>query len=261
MTFGEAESCLGQGRFSGKVALVTGAGKGIGRAFALGFAREGAALVAADLDAPNAAQTAQLVEAAGGAALSLQADVSRAVDAKEMVRAAVDRYGRIDVLINNAGIFPRATALDMDEETWDLVLGVNLKGTFLCSQAAARAMVERGQGGSILNVASVAAFRPAVRGTHYAASKAGIVAFTRNLALELAPHRIRVNAIAPGLTDTDQPRAGMGEEEIAAAGSQIPLGRMAQPEDMLPTALFLCSDDAAYVTGQTQHVNGGAWMP
>ena len=249
------------GRFGGKVAVITGAGKGIGRALAQGFAREGAAIVAGDANGASAEQTARLIQGAGGEALGLAVDVSVCAQARALIAAAVERFGQIDVLVNNAGVFPRATALEMDEIVWDLVLGVNLKGTFLCSQAAARVMVERDQGGRILNVASVAAFRPAARATHYAASKAGVVAFTRNLAIELAPHRITVNALAPGLTDTDQPRGGMTEAEIAAAGSQIPLGRIAQPEDMLPTALFLCSDEAAYLTGQTHHVNGGAWMP
>ncbi len=249
------------GRYDGKTAIVTGAGQGIGRALALGFAREGAAVVAGDLEAANAEDTARLVEAEGGRALGVAVDVSSYEHTRALVQAAVERFGGVDVLVNNAGVFPRAMLLEMDERVWDLVLDVNLKGTFLCSQAAARAMVERGRGGRILNIASASAFRAAPRATHYGASKAGIVAFTRNAAIELAPHRITVNAIAPGLTDTAQPRNGMTEEEIAAAGGQIPLGRIAQPEDMLPTALFLCSEEAGYVTGQTHHVNGGSWMP
>ena len=243
------------------MAIVTGAGQGIGRALALGLAAEGAAVLATDVVGANAEETARLAGAAGGQAAAATVDVSDGSQASGMVRTALDRFGRLDILVNNAGVFPRATALEMDEATWDLVLGVNLKGTFLCSQAAARSMVEQGWGGRIVNVASVAAFRPAARAVHYGASKAGIVALTRNLAFELAPHRITVNALAPGLTDTAQPRYGMTEDEIAAAGAQVPLGRMAQPEDMVPTVLFLCSDAAGYVTGQTHHVNGGTWMP
>jgi NAD(P)-dependent dehydrogenase (short-subunit alcohol dehydrogenase family) len=178
-----------------------------------------------------------------------------------MIDAAVSELHRVDILINNAGVFPRSTVLELDEATWSAVIDVNLKGTWLCSQAAARVMVEQGEGGRIVNFASVAAFRPAVNGAHYAASKAGIVAFTRNMALEMAPYRITVNAIAPGLTDTAQPRYGMTEDEIAAAGDTVPLGRIAQPEDMVPTILFLCGPGGAYITGQTHHVNGGSWMP
>jgi 3-oxoacyl-[acyl-carrier protein] reductase len=249
------------GRFDGKTVTITGAGQGIGRALALGFAREGAAVIAADIKGPNAEETAHLIEADGGRAVGLAVDVASCQGTRAMVQTAVERFGRVDVLINNAGVFPRAAALEMDELVWDLVMNVNLKGTFLCSQAAARVMVEQGGGGRILNIASASAFRFSARATHYAASKAGIVAFTRNLAVELAPHRITVNAIAPGLTDTAQPRGGMSEAEIAAAGEQIPLGRIAQPDDMLPTALFLCSGEAGYITGQTHHVNGGSWMP
>jgi len=249
------------GELSGKVAIVTGAGQGIGRALARGLASAGAAVVTADAIADNAAATARQIEADGGEALGLGVDVSKPLQVQAMVDAAVAELHRVDILINNAGIFPRATVLELDEATWDAVLDVNLKGTWLCTQAAARVMVEQGEGGRIISVSSRSAFQPAVNGAHYAASKAGIIAFTRNAAMELAPYRITVNALAPGLTDTAQPRYGMTEDEIAASGEKIPLGRIAQPEDMLPPVLFLCGPGGGYITGQTHHVNGGAWMP
>jgi NAD(P)-dependent dehydrogenase (short-subunit alcohol dehydrogenase family) len=249
------------GELAGKVAVVTGAGQGIGKALARGLAAAGAALVVSDILAENAAATARQIEAEGGRALGMGVDVSKRSQVQAMIDAALSEMRRVDIVINNAGVFPRSTVLELDEETWSAVIDVNLKGTWLCSQAAARVMVEQGEGGSIINFASVAAFRAAVNGAHYAASKAGIVAFTRNMALEMAPYRITVNAIAPGLTDTAQPRYGMTEDEIASAGPQVPLGRIAQPEDMLPTILFLCGSGGAYITGQTHHVNGGSWMP
>jgi 3-oxoacyl-[acyl-carrier protein] reductase len=249
------------GELGGKVAVVTGAGQGIGKALARGLAAAGAAVVVADVLPENAAATARQIEGAGGRALGLGVDVSKPARVQAMIDAAIAELHRVDILINNAGVFPRSTVLELDEETWSAVIDVNLKGTWLCSQAAARVMVEQGEGGRIINFASVAAFRPAINGAHYAASKAGIVAFTRNMALEVAPYRITVNAIAPGLTDTAQPRYGMTEDEIAAAGETVPLGRIAQPEDMLPTVLFLCGPGGAYITGQTHHVNGGGWMP
>jgi NAD(P)-dependent dehydrogenase (short-subunit alcohol dehydrogenase family) len=248
------------GELAGKVAVVTGAGQGIGKAIARGLAAAGAAVVVSDVLAENAAATARQIEADGGTALGLGVDVSRRTQVEAMIDATVSELRRVDILVNNAGVFPRGMVLELEDATWDAVMDVNLRGTFLCSQAAARVMVEQGEGGRIINFASVAAFRPATNGAHYAASKAGIVAFTRNMALEVAPHRITVNAIAPGLTDTAQPRYGMTEADIAAAGETVPLGRIAQPEDMLPTILFLCGPGGAYITGQTHHVNGGSWM-
>ena len=161
-------------------------------------------------------------------------------------------------MVNNAGIFSRVEFLDMTEAQWDVVLNVNLKGTFFCAQAAARQMVARGQGGVIINLAS-GAVRSSPRGVHYVSSKAGIVGFTRAAALELARHRIRVNAIAPGTTDTAQPRYGMSEEELQAVGRQVPLGRMATPDDVADLA-FLASEEARHITGQTIHVNGGSFL-
>jgi NAD(P)-dependent dehydrogenase (short-subunit alcohol dehydrogenase family) len=248
-------------RLRGKVALVTGAQQGIGRGIALAFAHEGADIAVNYLDDLAAAEAVMgEVRATGRRATLVQADVARPAEVKTMVTRARQALGGLDVLVNNAGVYPRVPFLEMREADWDLVLDVNLKGGFFCAQAAAQTMVDGGQPGAIINLASQA-IRGAVRGVHYSASKGGVVAMTRAMALELAPYRIRVNAIAPGLTDTAQPRYGNSEAELAAMASAVPLGRMAQPDDIAAVAVFLASDDARHVTGQTVHVNGGSYMP
>jgi NAD(P)-dependent dehydrogenase (short-subunit alcohol dehydrogenase family) len=247
-------------RLAGKVALVTGAQQGIGKAIALAYGREGASVVINYLDNQAAAEEiASQIRTLGQRAVPIAGDVAQAADVRRMV-AAGESLGGIDILVNNAGIFPRVEFLDMTEVQWDEVLNVNLKGTFLCTQAVAQKLVERGRAGAVINLASSAAFRSSPRGVHYVASKAGIVGVTRATALELAPYRVRVNAIAPGTTDTAQPRYGMSEEELQAAGRQVPLGRMGTPEDVADLAVFLASDEARHITGQTLHVNGGQYL-
>ena len=252
---------LGLGRLAGKVALVTGAQQGIGRGMALAFAGEGADVVANYLDDRAAAEgVAAEVRAQGRRAVLVPGDVSRVAHAQVMVEAALHELGGLDVLVNNAGVFPRASFLELREADWDRVLDVNLKGSFLCAQAAARAMVARGWPGAIVSLASIAV-RGAPLGVHYSASKAGVIGLTRAMALALAPHGIRVNAIAPGLTDTAQPRGGNSEEELQILARAIPLGgRMAQPDEIASVAVFLASDEARFITGQTVHVNGGSFM-
>ena len=248
------------GALEGRVALVTGATQGIGRALAGGLAREGATVICGGRAIERAQVTADEIVTAGGKARPVRIDILDRAHARRAIADAAALAG-LDILVNNAATFPRSPVLDIEEREWDEVIDTNLSGTFFCAQAAARIMRDQGRGGRIVNVTSGAAFVATARAAHYSAAKAGIVALTRVLALELAPHRITVNALAPGLTDTAQPRRGYSEEQIQAFGERIPLGRIAQPEEMIPAVVYLCGDGGAYVTGQTLHVNGGLFMP
>ena len=247
-------------RLEGKVALVTGAQQGIGRAIAVALARDGADVGVNFLDDASAAEgVAGEIRGLGRRAITVQGDVSQAASVESMVKTVVDALGPPDVLVNNAGVFPRAAFLELPEREWDHVLGINLKGSFLCAQAVARALVAAGRPGAIVNISS-SAVRGDPRGVHYSSSKAGVVGLTRAMALALASHRIRVNAIAPGLTDTAQPRYGNTEEQIAERAREIPLGRIAQPEEIAKVAVFLASAESGWVTGELIHVNGGFYM-
>ena len=226
---------------AGKVALVTGAQQGIGRAIAIALARARADVVINYLDDVRAAEdVAAEVHSTGQRAVLAPGDVAGSGTPARLVEATVAAFGKIDILVNNAGVFPRVPFLEMTETDWDLVHSINLKASCFCAQAAARSMVAAGQGGVIICMASSAIFGASQRGVHYSASKGGVV--------------------APGLTDTAQPRYGSTEEELAARAAAMPLGRMGQPEDIANVAVFLASEKSAFMTGQTVHANGGVFM-
>jgi len=248
-------------RCEGKIVLVTGAQRGIGRAVALRFAQEGADVALNFLDDRPAAEAgAAQIAALGRRCCMIQADISQSDEARRLVATAERALGPIDVLVNNAGIFPRAPFLELTEETWDAVLDTNLKGAFVCAQEVTRRMVAAQRPGVVINLASGAPYRGGLRATAYMASKLGMVGLTRGMARELAPHRIRVNAIAPGVTNTAMPRLGNSEEGLAELARQMPTGRLAEPEDIADVIVFLATDDARHIIGQLIHVNGGDYL-
>ncbi len=241
----------------GRVALVTGAQQGIGKAIAEAVGREGASVVIQYLDDQAAAEeVCSAVNSVGAEAQIVQGDVGIRSDCVRAFEVG-QTLGGIDLLVNNAGIFPRCSFLDLSDDDWNQVQNINVVGGFRCLQMMARELIERGRSGTAVNLSSVAFFRNSARGTHYAASKGAIVGFTRSVSTELAPHGIRVNAIAPGIVDTAQPRDGMTEEEINAASELVPLGAMATPEEIADVAIFLSSEASRHMTGQTLQVNGG----
>ena len=244
--------------FTGKVAIVTGGGRGIGPAIALGFADAGADVVVTSRTKVELDKVVEEIEATGRKGLAVAADIGRSADVKNVVKATLDKFGKIDILVNNAGYFPYSPFLDITEEEWDRVQDTNIKGQFLCAQAVARQMVKQGNGGKIVNTASIEAEFPITAGrAHYHASKGAVVNFTRGLAKELAQYKINVNAVAPGLTDTPGVQSMTGGYSLASFGERIPLGRLGKPEDMAWAALFLASDAAEYITGFTLFVDGG----
>src|SRR5689334_15242366 len=250
-------------RLTGKVALVTGAQQGIGAAIGRALAAEGADVALTWLDDQAGAEAAaDYACQAGRRAHLIKADVSKLSDIDEMVADTIATLGVPDILVNNAGVYPRVKFLEMRESDWDYVLDINLKAGCFAAVGVAKALIAAGKQGSIINLSSQA-MRGAVRGVHYSASKGGVVSMTRAMALELAPHGIRVNAIAPGTTDTAQPRYGNTDAELVEmAKATIPLGgKLLTPGQIASTAVFLASDDASAMTGQVMHVNGGSYMP
>lgn len=250
-------------RFKGKVVVVTGGGRGIGRGIAFHFAKEGAKVVV------NYAHSKQMAEEvvenivrSGGRAIAVKADVSKIDEVQNMVEVTREEFGQIDILVNNAGMDPnlhqieKRGVLEMPEKLWDEVMGINLKGAFLCSQAVAREMVKQGKGGKIIIISSVHGKVTVPKHLVYSASKGGINMLTRELALELAPYRINVNAVAPGPIEVERyfDIPDYNQEELAR---QVPLGRVGYPEDIACAVSFLASDEASFITGQILYVDGG----
>jgi 3-oxoacyl-[acyl-carrier protein] reductase len=241
----------------GHVALVTGGGQGVGRAVALGLAREGCRVVITGRQRTTLDAVEREIRALGAEALPVVADIRRADDVTAMVSAAAEAYGRIDFLVNNAGVTSSALVHEMTEEQWDLVLGTNLKGPFLCSRAVVPHMM-RERFGRIVNVCSIASFLGQEGRANYAASKAGLMALTKVMAQELARHGIRVNAVAPALLDTDMIRRNLPQDFLAdIVVDRKPMGRLGDPAEAAEVVLFLLSEGSSYVTGETILVDGG----
>ena len=247
--------------FANKVVLITGAGRGIGRAIALAFGRSGARVVVNDINPDSADQTAEDIVAAGGTASCQVADVANKMAVQTMIYNILEAWDRIDLLVNNAGVEPTASILELDEFDWNRTLDVNLKGAFFCLQTAARAMKEQG-GGVVVNISSIAGRAHGLyHRAAYVASKTGLLGLTREAARELAAHNIRVNAVCPGVIVTPMTeRLRNDEEQMARWRQEIPLGELGQPADVTELVLFLCSDAARYITGQAINVDGGKVM-
>jgi len=245
-------------KLKGKVALVTGAAQGIGKAVALLLARNGADIIVSDINLEKAEETAREVEGLGQRALAVKTNVAEANDVEKMVQTALERFGRIDILINNAGITRDKLLLRMSDEDWDAVLGVNLRGTFLCTRAVIRPMAKQ-KSGKIVNIASVVGTMGNAGQANYGASKAGVIGFTKTVAREYAPRGINVNAIAPGYIETPMTEA-LPEKAKEELKRMIPMDRLGKPEDVAEAVLFLVSEASSYITGQVLHVNGGIYM-
>ena len=243
-------------RLKDRVAIVTGGGSGIGQGISLRLAEESARVAIWDVNLDGARDTAQQIEKAGSKALALKVDVSSTAEVEAAVKEVLSRFGRIDILVNNAGISRPSKVANMTDEVWDKTLDVNLKGVFLCSRAVISHMKGR-KYGKIINIASILAARGGLYYAHYGATKAGVVAFTQSLAIELGPHNININAIGPGIVDTPMAAGDVELEYRQRLVKRIPLRRIGMPRDIANAAVFLASDEASYITGQCLYVCGG----
>jgi 3-oxoacyl-[acyl-carrier protein] reductase len=248
-------------RLDGKIAIVTGAGSGFGEGIALRFAAEGAAVAVVDLNADGAARVAHAIAQAGGKALALVADVARSTDTARMVAQTLAAFGRLDIVVNNAGFsHVNAPMLSVDEATFDRVFAVNVKAIYLAAQACVPVFRRQGGGGVILNTASTAGLRPRPGLTWYNGSKGAAITLTKSMAVELAPEKIRVNCLCPVAGETPLLATFMGQdtpEKRAQFKASIPLGRLSTPADIANAALYLCSDEAEFITGVAFEVDGG----
>jgi glucose 1-dehydrogenase len=247
-------------KLQGKVAIVTGSTRGIGRGIAERFVKEGAMVVINGRKIEDAERVAKDIDVSGKKTIAIAGDVSNATQANRLVEEAVKRLGRIDIFVNNAGILCFENFLDMKEESWDKIIDVDLKGYFLCTQAAAKQMIKQGGGGKIVNIASIAGVIAYPQLAHYCAAKGGIISMTKVMALELGRHKINVNAIGPGLIESDMTKPMLDDPNSKKMfTAKIPLGRIGKPEDIAAAAAFLASEDADYITGITLFVDGG-WL-
>ena len=251
---------LNSSDFSEKVAIVTGAGQGMGRAVAEKLAYSGARVIVNDLVSHAAADTAKDIVNKGGNAYPVKGDVTSKEDVSNLVQSTLDKYGSLNILVNNAGVLRPTPVIDIEEDEWDFVIGVNLKGTYMCSRAVLPTMRETGWG-RIINFSSTAGKNiSTVGGAHYTAAKAGILGFTRHLAKEEACHGITVNALCPGLIDTEMVRSTITEERVRAYAKTFPISRLGQPHEIAELVTFIASDKAAYITGASFDINGGDLM-
>ncbi len=246
-------------KLQGKTAIVTGSGTGIGAAIAIALAKEGAAVVVDYVgDASVSQDTLNAIQGMGGKSLGIDADISKPNDVQDLVKKTVDAFGSLDIFVNNAGIEKKFAFVDYPLEEWQKIIAVNLTGPFLCSQAAARQMIQQGKGGRIINISSIHEDLPLLTNAPYCASKGGLRMLMRTIAVELAPHQITVNNIGPGAVytpiDKDVESDPKLDEQILA---QIPLKRWGKPEEIAQMAVYLASDDASYVTGSTYFIDGG----